>query len=80
VNESAYIDHLQIAVSAVGETAARVFPGNLLGLIEIPKSAPLAARDSCWFQIGAQRVHVGIGPAFQPACKAHLAIASSSSV
>ena len=71
------IDHVQIAIPAGGEASARAFFGGVIGLVEIPKPAALAARGGCWFEIGAQQLHIGIDPAFQPACKAHVAIATT---
>jgi len=50
---------------------ARAFYGGLLGLVEIPKPAPLAERGGCWFRAGAQELHVGVEEPFAPARKAH---------
>ncbi len=65
------IDHVQLAMPAGGEAAARAFYAGLLGLGEVPKPAPLAARGGCWFEAGRVRVHLGVDPAFVPATKAH---------
>ena len=51
--------------------AARAFYGGLLGLDELPKPPPLAARGGCWFRAGAQELHVGVEEPFAPARKAH---------
>lgn len=69
------LDHVQIAAPAGCEEEARRFFGELLGLAELPKPEPLAARGGAWFQIGAQELHVGVEPDFAPARKAHPALA-----
>ena len=65
------IDHVQLAMSPGGEERARAFYCGVLGLTEVPKPPPLAARGGCWFQSDAVRVHLGVEPDFQPATKAH---------
>ncbi len=65
------IDHVQVAAPAGCEEAARAFYGGLLGLDELPKPEPLAARGGCWFRAGAQELHVGVEDPFAPARKAH---------
>ena len=65
------IDHIQLAMPAGGEQAARVFYGGLLGMAEVPKPPHLASRGGCWFQSGGARVHLGVDPDFHPAAKAH---------
>ena len=65
------IDHIQIAAPPGSEEKARVFYGKLLGMIEIEKPENLKARGGCWFQCGAQEVHIGIQPEFLPSRKAH---------
>jgi catechol 2,3-dioxygenase-like lactoylglutathione lyase family enzyme len=67
------IDHVQLAMPASGEDAARAFYGALLGLPETPKPADLAARGGCWFETGALKVHLGVETPFNPARKAHIA-------
>ena len=69
------IDHVQIAAPAGCEQIARDFYGSLLGMVEIAKPAVLRARGGCWFQCGAQQLHVGVEKSFQPAEKAHPAFA-----
>lgn len=54
-----------------GEDDARAFYGDRLGLTEVAKPAPLAARGGVWFERGALRVHLGVEEPFQPARKAH---------
>ena len=68
------IDHVQLAAPPGCEPAARVFFGGLLGLVELPKPAVMAARGGCWFACGAQQIHIGVEPDFRPALKAHPAI------
>ncbi|NNM99052.1 MAG: tRNA uridine-5-carboxymethylaminomethyl(34) synthesis GTPase MnmE [Candidatus Eremiobacteraeota bacterium] len=74
---TARIEHLQIAIPAGGEDAARVFYGTLLALRELPKPAELAARGGLWFRSGSIALHLGIDPDFHPAGKAHVAFACS---
>jgi hypothetical protein len=53
------IDHVQLAMPAGGEEAARRFYGDVLGLEEIPKPAALATRGGAWFRSGGvDRVQV----------------------
>jgi catechol 2,3-dioxygenase-like lactoylglutathione lyase family enzyme len=65
------IDHVQVAAPAGCEAEARAFYGALLGLEEIPKPEALAPRGGCWFQAGAQELHIGVEDPFTPARKAH---------
>ena len=65
------IDHVQVAAPSGCEVEARAFYGALLGLAEIAKPAPLAARGGCWFRAGGQELHVGVEEPFAPARKAH---------
>jgi len=65
------IDHVQVAAPPGCEDEARAFYGGLLGLVEIPKPAALAARGGCWFRAGAQELHVGMGDFAPGAEKAH---------
>ena len=69
------LDHLQVAMPRGEEAAARAFYGRVLGLAEIPKPEPLAARGGVWFQCGAQQLHLGVEEDFRPAKKAHPAFA-----
>lgn len=68
------IDHVQLAMPAGGEDAAREFYGGLLGLPERPKPAHLAARGGCWFETATVKVHLGVDADFHPARKAHPAL------
>ena len=65
------VDHVQLAAPPGGEAEARAFYGGLLGLEEITKPPALAARGGCWFQCGAQQIHIGIEAEFRAAKKAH---------
>ena len=65
------LDHLQVAMPRGEEAAARAFYGRVLGLAEIPKPEPLAARGGLWFQCGTQQLHLGVEDDFRPAKKAH---------
>lgn len=65
------IDHVQLAMPAGGEAAARAFYRDALGLAETSKPAHLTARGGCWFEDGALKVHLGVDPDFRPARKAH---------
>jgi catechol 2,3-dioxygenase-like lactoylglutathione lyase family enzyme len=70
------IDHVQVTAPSGCEPAARRFYGELLGLPEVPKPAPMAATGGAWFAIGTagQQLHVGVERSFQPARKAHPAL------
>lgn len=65
------LDHLQLAMPAGEEAAARAFYGELLGLRELDKPPQLAARGGCWFALGTQALHLGVEASFAPARKAH---------
>jgi catechol 2,3-dioxygenase-like lactoylglutathione lyase family enzyme len=65
------LDHVQLAMPAGGEAAARGFYAGLLGIPETPKPPHLAKRGGCWFEHGALKIHLGVDPDFRPARKAH---------
>jgi catechol 2,3-dioxygenase-like lactoylglutathione lyase family enzyme len=65
------IDHVQLAMPAGGEPAARAFYEGVLGIPEVKGSARVANRGGCWFIRGELKVHLGIDEAFRPARKAH---------
>ena len=65
------LDHIQLAIPAGGETEARRFYGELLGLDELAKPAELRARGGCWFALPNATLHLGVEPDFKPARKAH---------
>ena len=62
------LDHVQVAMPAGGEDAARRFYTGLLGLTEVPKPESLLATGGVWFEPG---VHMGVETDFRPARKAH---------
>jgi len=68
------LDHVQLAMPAGGEDAARSFYAGLLGIPEAPKPPHLAARGGCWFERGDLKVHLGVDADFRPARKAHPAL------
>ncbi|QSA96504.1 VOC family protein [Methylococcus sp. EFPC2] len=65
------LDHVQLAMPAHGEPAARGFYAGMLGLREIPKPEPLQARGGLWFACGSLQLHLGVDPSFRAAGKAH---------
>jgi catechol 2,3-dioxygenase-like lactoylglutathione lyase family enzyme len=65
------IDHVQLAMPAGREDAAREFYGRLLGIPEVPKPPELRMRGGAWFEKGEVRIHLGVDPDFRPARKAH---------
>lgn len=65
------LDHLQLAMPRGEEAAGRAFYGRVLGLAEIRKPEPLAARGGLWFQCGPQQLHLGVEDDFRPAKNAH---------
>lgn len=68
------LDHVQLAMPLGGEDAARAFYAGLLGLTEVAKPAPLAARGGCWFTGGGVSIHLGAEGEFTPARRAHAAL------
>ena len=68
------IDHVQLAMPAGGESAAREFYGGVLGLSEVAKPSALAARGGVWFSNGHVVLHLGVEAEFRPARKAHAAL------
>lgn len=68
------LDHVQLAMPAGGEQAARAFYAGVLRMMEVPKPAPLAARGGCWFESLGTALHLGIEESFAPARKAHPAL------
>jgi catechol 2,3-dioxygenase-like lactoylglutathione lyase family enzyme len=70
------LHHVQVAAPPGAEPEARRFFTGVLGLEEIPKPDPLAARGGAWFALGAGvELHIGIDPEFVPAIRAHPAFA-----
>jgi catechol 2,3-dioxygenase-like lactoylglutathione lyase family enzyme len=72
------IDHVQLAAPAGCEEDARRFFGEVCGLVEIPKPAPLASRGGVWFRCGPQQLHIGVEHEFAPSHKAHPAFRLAS--
>ena len=68
------IEHVQLAMPAGGEDAARAFYTGLLGLPERAKPAELAARGGCWFEAPWVKLHLGVEADFRAAKKAHPAL------
>jgi len=68
------IDHVQLAIPAGTEAAARRFYADVLGLEEMSKPPALADRGGLWFRCGGAGLHLGVDPDFQPARKAHPAL------
>jgi catechol 2,3-dioxygenase-like lactoylglutathione lyase family enzyme len=68
------LDHVQIAAPAGCEAAARCFFGQLVGLAEVEKPAPLRDRGGVWFALGRRQLHVGVEADFEPARKAHVGL------
>jgi catechol 2,3-dioxygenase-like lactoylglutathione lyase family enzyme len=69
------LDHVQVSCPAGGAEVARAFYRDALGMTELEKPLLLQARGGCWFRDGAAEVHVGVEEDFQPAKKAHPALA-----
>jgi predicted enzyme related to lactoylglutathione lyase len=65
------LDHVQVAIPAGAEDAARAYYGALLGMTEQPKPAAMAGRGGCWFSAGSAVLHLGVEEPFSPARKAH---------
>jgi len=71
------LDHVQLAMPAGGEDAARRFYDETLGIPEVQKPAHLAKRGGCWFENGSVKIHLGVEQDFRPARKAHPALVVS---
>ena len=65
------IDHIQLAIPKDGESKARAFWCDLIGLTEIPKPEALQARGGLWLDLSGAQLHLGIETPFTPAQKAH---------
>ena len=68
------LDHVQLAYPPGGEAAARRFYGDVLGLVEVPKPADMAARGGMWFQAGPVQLHLGVEEGMRPSQKMHPAL------
>jgi catechol 2,3-dioxygenase-like lactoylglutathione lyase family enzyme len=68
------LHHVQITIPTDGETIARAFYLDLLGLIEIPKPDSLKARGGFWLSLAGQEIHVSCEDNVNRlATKAHIA-------
>jgi catechol 2,3-dioxygenase-like lactoylglutathione lyase family enzyme len=67
----ARLHHVQLAMPAGEEDAARAFFVGVLGMVEVDKPADLAARGGAWFRAGEVEVHLGVETDFRPSRKAH---------
>lgn len=65
------LNHVQLAMPAGGEDAARQFYSELLEIPEVEKPPHLAERGGCWFERGSLKVHLGVEKDFRPSRKAH---------
>lgn len=65
------LNHVQLAMPAGEEAAARHFYEGILGIPEVEKPRHLARRGGCWFERGSLKVHLGVDADFRPAKKAH---------
>ena len=65
------LHHVQLAIPAGGEDAARAFWSGVLGMAELTKPPVLADRGGCWFRTAGLEVHLGVEEPFAPARKAH---------
>ncbi|MBB3948985.1 VOC family protein [Aureimonas jatrophae] len=68
------LHHVQLAMPAGEEAAARHFYGETLGMTEQPKPESLHGRGGVWFASGGAHVHLGVERDFRPARKAHPAL------
>ncbi|MBV9886787.1 MAG: VOC family protein [Acidobacteria bacterium] len=71
------LDHVQVAIPAGGEEAARSFYIGILGFTEQAKPASMAGRNSIWLIAGPVNLHLGIeaDSNFHAARRAHPAFA-----
>jgi catechol 2,3-dioxygenase-like lactoylglutathione lyase family enzyme len=70
------LDHVQVAIPAGGEEAARSFYIGILGFTEQEKPAAMAGRQSIWLIAGPVNLHLGIeaDSDFHAARRAHPAL------
>ncbi len=68
------LHHVQLAIPAGGEAAARRFSVDGLGLTEVAKPEPLRARGGLWLREPGVEIHLGVEEPFRPARKAHPAL------
>lgn len=65
------LHHVQLAIPAGGEQAARSYYVDVLGLTEVQKPRVLAARGGLWVRADRLEIHLGVENEFRPARKAH---------
>jgi catechol 2,3-dioxygenase-like lactoylglutathione lyase family enzyme len=65
------VHHVQLAMPAGGEDAARRFYSGVLGIAEVRKPIELAKRGGVWFETDGVKIHLGVEQDFRPARKAH---------
>lgn len=65
------VHHVQLACPPGSESTLRGFYRDLLGMDELVKPEPLAARGGVWFRAGGVELHLGVEANFRPARKAH---------
>jgi catechol 2,3-dioxygenase-like lactoylglutathione lyase family enzyme len=65
------LHHVQLAMPAGEEEAARRFYGTVLGLREVPRPRSLSPAGGVWFAQEDLEVHLGVEERFSPADKAH---------
>jgi catechol 2,3-dioxygenase-like lactoylglutathione lyase family enzyme len=54
------LSHVNVTIPRGAEDVARRFYGELLGLREIPKPAPLRERGGVWFDAGGLDLHISV--------------------
>jgi catechol 2,3-dioxygenase-like lactoylglutathione lyase family enzyme len=68
------LDHISMCIPAGGEDRARAFFTGVLGIGEIAKPRDGNRMDGCWFDLGAQQLHMLVDDAFAPEKRAHIAL------
>ena len=65
------LHHILLTMPRGGESAARAFFVDVLGMAEIEKPSVLAARGGAWLRAADVELHLGIEENFRPALKGH---------
>lgn len=65
------VHHVQLAIPPGAEDECRAFYTGVLGMSEMDKPEPLAARGGLWLRAGRFELHLGVETDFRPARKAH---------
>ena len=68
------LHHVQVACPPGGESEARRFYRDGLGMTEVEKPDDLKGRGGAWFRADDAEIHVGVEDPFTPARKAHPAL------